>query len=121
MSIESTARRVAHERANRIERKRRARIAGKQPARSPKYLAWIRTFPCLLCRRLRGVEAAHSGPHGIGQKASDFSALPLCSDCHREGKFSYHNLGPKFFALHGLLRREELVMAYNLAYQEQGE
>src|ERR1039458_4050484 len=61
------------------------------PDRSPEYLAWIRTLGCVICSRLSGgvtvIEAAHTnvlGPRGVGQKASDFSAVPLCSGHHRE-------------------------------------
>jgi len=58
------------------------------------------------------VEAAHTnalGPMGIGQKTSDFSAIPLCSGHHRESLDSYHLLGEKKFPythgidLHGLV------------------
>ncbi len=119
MSEESKARRKTNEHAEKLARRKRSKASGRQPARDPKYLDWVRTLACLLCRTMCGVEAAHSGPHGIGQKASDFSALPLCGECHRTGKLSYHNLGPKFFALHGLLSRAELVMAYNMAYLEE--
>ena len=68
-----------------------------KPARSPKYLAWIRTLPCLVCGRAIGVEAAHTGPHGIGQKSADTSAIPLCVQHHRTGRDSYHRLGRRIF------------------------
>jgi hypothetical protein len=74
-----------------------------KPPRNPKYLAWIRTLPCVVCGSRRGIEAAHTGPHGMGQKAPDTSAIPLCSTHHRTGKDSYHRLGPRNFAeLHDL-------------------
>ena len=69
-----------------------------KPVRSPGYLEWIRTLPCSVCRRTRGVEAAHTGPHGLGQKSSDLSAIPLCARHHRTGDDSYHKLGPRKFA-----------------------
>jgi hypothetical protein len=68
-----------------------------KPVRSPQYLQWIRTLPCSVCRRTRGVEAAHTGPHGLGQKSSDLSAIPLCARHHRSGDDSYHKLGPRKF------------------------
>src|SRR5579862_6480900 len=68
-----------------------------KPARSPKYLAWIRTQPCLVCRSKRAVEASHTGPHGISQKSPDSSAVPLCARHHRTGNDSYHRLGPRKF------------------------
>ena len=86
------------------------------PDRSAEYLAWIRTLGCVVCSRVSGaatvVEAAHTnalGPRGIGQKTSDFSAIPLCSAHHRENLDSYHLLGEKKFShthgidLHGLV------------------
>jgi hypothetical protein len=71
--------------------------------RNPKYLEWIRTLPCLVCGARRGIEASHTGPHGLGQKSPDTSAIPLCTRHHRTGKDSYHKLGPRKFAeLHNL-------------------
>jgi hypothetical protein len=69
-----------------------------KPVRSPGYLEWIRTLPCSVCRRTRSIEAAHTGPHGLSQKSSDLSAIPLCARHHRSGEDSYHKLGPRKFA-----------------------
>jgi len=69
-----------------------------KPIRNPRYLQWIRSLPCVVCRTNRAVEAAHTGPHGLGQKSSDLSAIPLCGRHHRTGDDSYHNLGPRKFA-----------------------
>jgi len=69
-----------------------------KPVRSPAYLRWIRSLPCSVCRATRTVEAAHTGPHGLGQKSSDLSAIPLCARHHRCGDDSYHRLGPRRFA-----------------------
>ena len=69
-----------------------------KPVRNPEYLKWIRTLPCAVCRTRRGVEAAHTGLHGLGQKSSDLSAIPLCARHHRTGPDSYHKLGPRRFA-----------------------
>jgi hypothetical protein len=80
------------------------------PDRSPEYLAWIRTLGCVVCSRVGGgatvVEAAHTnvlGARGMGQKATDFSAIPLCSGHHRECPDSYHALGERgFLRKHGI-------------------
>jgi hypothetical protein len=69
-----------------------------KPVRNPSYLQWIRTLPCSVCRSTRQIEAAHTGPHGLGQKSSDLSAIPLCGRHHRTGDDSYHRLGPRRFA-----------------------
>ena len=74
-----------------------------KPVRYPAYLRWIRSLPCSVCRTTRTVEAAHTGPRGLGQKSSDLSAIPLCARHHRCGDDSYHRLGPRRFAeLHQL-------------------
>jgi hypothetical protein len=69
-----------------------------KPSRNRQYLAWIRTLPCIVCGSKRGIEASHTGPHGLGQKSSDYSAIPLCAKHHRTGDDSYHRLGPRRFA-----------------------
>ena len=69
-----------------------------KPTRDPRYLAWIRTLPCLVCGSMRGIEASHTGPHGLGQKSPDSSAIPLCAKHHRTGTDSYHRLGPRKFS-----------------------
>jgi len=69
-----------------------------EPVRNPGYLRWIRTLPCSVCGTRRAVEAAHTGPHGLSQKSSDLSAIPLCGRHHRTGDDSYHKLGPRKFA-----------------------
>jgi hypothetical protein len=69
-----------------------------KPARSAAYLAWIRTQPCVVCGRTRWIEAAHTGLRGLGQKSSDFSAIPLCEVHHRTGRDSYHRLGARRFS-----------------------
>jgi len=71
-----------------------------KPTRNLRYLAWIRTLPCLVRGRTRGVKAAHTGPHGVGQKPPDTSAVPLCARHHRTGRDSYHKLGPRAFERH---------------------
>jgi len=54
--------------------------------RDSKYLAHVRTLPCLGCGRTEQVQAAHVGGLAAGKgwsrKVSDFRALPLCLDCH---------------------------------------
>lgn len=62
------------------------------PERDLNYLNFIRSIGwCLACgrqcQRWSGrprAQAAHIGPHGTGQKASDYKAVPLCQECHAE-------------------------------------
>lgn len=67
-----------------------------KPIRDRKFLAFVRSLPCVVCGRQRGVEAAHTsaGERGMAQKVSDRLAIPLCVPHHRE----YHSLGEKAFA-----------------------
>ncbi len=86
--------------------------------RDAKYRNWIRkTFPCCACGSWEHVEAAHTGTDGgMGQRASDYSCIPLCASCHRTGPHAYHAIGKQAFAeLHGL-DYETLVKRLNRAY-----
>ena len=54
------------------------------PIRDESYKHWVRSWPCLICARRFGIEAAHTGPHGLGQKASDLQTVPLCRQHHED-------------------------------------
>ena len=70
-----------------------------KPLRDPNYLKFVRRLGyCFACGRTRGIEAAHTGPHGTGQKAGDDTAINLCHECHRTGPNALHKLGPVRFA-----------------------
>lgn len=49
-----------------------------KPARDAAYRRWIKSLPCLACGRNWNVD-----PCAISQKASDYTCIPLCRDCHR--------------------------------------
>ena len=79
------------------------RAARRGPPRNPRYRAWVRSKPCLVCGTHREVEACHTGPHGLSQKSSDFQCIPLCSHHHRTGNDALDRIGPKRFQeVHGL-------------------
>lgn len=43
---------------------------------------------------LRPLEAAHTGSDGgMSQKASDYTVIPLCTNCHTQAPDAYHRLG----------------------------
>ena len=84
-----------------------------KPERNPAYLRFIRTFPCVVCGGGCWIEAAHFGAHGMGQKASDLDALPLCWEHHRNSLVSYHELGPAKFTLANRLDIEDLIGFFN--------
>jgi hypothetical protein len=94
--------------------------------KNPDYLDWIRTLSCVVCSRVASghtvIEAAHTnalGPRGMSQKASDFSAIPLCSAHHRENPDSYHRLGEKDFQHAHHIHLNDLVAALNCIYARQ--
>ena len=64
------------------------RASRRRPRRGPsrdwKYRAWVRSLPCAACGATVDVQAAHTGDRGLGQKASDYSCVPLCRSCHAE-------------------------------------
>ena len=80
-----------------FEVQRRPIYRAESPVRDTKYLAFLRKLCCVVCGSYRMIEAAHFGARGMGQKASDLDALPLCLKCHRTGPRSYHTLGARRF------------------------
>lgn len=92
-----------------------------KPIRDAAYLRYIRSQPCVVCGSQRGVEAAHTGPRGLSQKACDRGTIPLCRAHHQVGKYSYHGLGPRAFAeLYGLAITA-LVSELNAGYDSRKE
>lgn len=107
-------------------RKRGLRFGGVK--QNPEYLAFIRTFPCILnglqeteSGRVHvcsgRIEAAHTGMRGRGQKAADETALPMCVRAHRTGKDSHH-AGSRVFWWRWGLDREKLVQKFNDRWEE---
>jgi hypothetical protein len=59
------------------------------PTRSRSYLRWVATLPCMSCGIQGYTQAAHPNyGRGLGQKASDLDAFPLC--CTRPGHMGCH-------------------------------
>lgn len=53
------------------------------PLRDRKFLAFVRTKPCMFCLRDNiPIEAHHQGRRGMSQKADDLRAVPACHACH---------------------------------------
>lgn len=63
------------------------------------------------------IEAAHTGPHGRGQKAADETALPMCVSAHQTGKYAHHRIGRKFWDS-WLLNQEILISKHNRLFEE---
>ena len=70
----------------------------KGPARDEDYKEWIRTLPCSACGVEGRPEAAHTGiDGGMSMKASDYTCVPLCADCHTQAPEAYHRIGKREF------------------------
>lgn len=71
---------------------------------NPAYLAWVSTLPCSITGD-GPVEVHHligHGVKGVGEKASDFLAMPLSPVLHRTGSKAIHVIGHKAWEeLHG--------------------
>lgn len=65
-----------------------------KPTKDAAYRQWVKRFPCVACGSCKLVDPCHTGPHGLGQKASDHLCLPMCRVCHE--KF---DADPQGFAL----------------------
>ena len=90
-----------------------------KPVREKEYLKWLRRQRCENCGEGTKVEAAHTGNRGagMGMKADDRDAIPLCEGCHRTNQDSYHAIGNEkaWERMHGLVLvviRERLRTAY---------
>jgi hypothetical protein len=70
----------------------------KGPVRDEEYKNWVRGLACCACGVEGRSEAAHTGiDAGMSMKASDYSCVPLCADCHRRAAGAYHRIGKRAF------------------------
>jgi len=88
--------------------------SGRKPVRSESYRRFVKTYPCLVCQRRWGVEACHTGPHGLRQKSSDLSCIPLCREHHRTGNAALDKIGRVRFEMRWNLCISEVIE--NLQY-----
>ena len=94
------------------------RVERRGPPRDSRYRAWIRTLPCATCGSAWQIEAAHTGSDGgTSQKASDYSCVPLCKDCHTAGRTAYHRIGKQEFERKYGIDFRALVRALNIAWK----
>jgi hypothetical protein len=91
---------------------------GQKPIQDEAYARYIRKLFCLACGATWGIEAAHTGAHGLGQKSCGRSRIPLCRKCHRTGNESLHALGPVAFAERFQLDIPANVARLNQFYDE---
>jgi len=73
---------------------------------SEEYKEFIRDHPCINCGRLAQChhEAFNNG--GMGTKCSDSQSLPLCFECHIEGR---HRHGYSWYEQHGIDPKLEII------------
>ena len=63
-----------------LQFKRLRSFAATKPVRSPKFLAYVRTLPCVFCD---GAAEPHHIFGSFGSlKTSDIFTVPLCRKCH---------------------------------------
>ena len=90
----------------------------KGPPRDAAYLAWIREMPCIACGVEGRSEAAHTGTDGgMSQKASDYSCVPLCANCHTQAPGAYHRAGKGAFERRCGLSLAGIVAQLNREWQ----
>jgi hypothetical protein len=103
-----------------LQRQRR-KPTRKGPPRDQPYLAWIREMACISCGIEGRSEAAHTGTDGgMGQKASDYSCIPLCAGCHTRRADSYHRIagGRRGFERRYRVNLVHLVARLNAEWRE---
>jgi len=92
---------------------KRASTLSRKPARNHRYRSWIRSLPCAACGA-QPSEAAHTGNDGgMSMKSSDYSCVPLCSNCHTQAPNAYHRIGREAFEAAHDLNFKELVKRLN--------
>jgi len=85
---------------------------GTKPTRDADYTRFIKRLPCVACLRTWWIDPAHTGPHGIGQKSSDLSCIPLCRRCHDQ-----FDADPRGFAARHRLDIPALIQKFNQFYE----
>jgi len=91
----------------------------KGPARDEEYKGWVRTLACCACGVEGRSEAAHTGTDGgMSMKASDYSCVPLCADCHTQAPYAYHRVGKRAFEQSRDLSFEILVAHLQREWRE---
>jgi hypothetical protein len=88
------------------------------------FMSWIKSQQCAVCEKLRlinfgSIYAHHAGAHGLSQKSSDRTCIPLCWRHHDRGSSqSIHTLGKRFWVVYGL-DRAALIAELNRRYDEE--
>lgn len=83
----------------------------QKPVRDPDYRRFVKALPSAVSGRY-GCDPAHTGAHGIGQKSSDLSCIPLTRVEHRE-----YDANPIAFCEKHGLNLPKLIARLNRAYE----
>lgn len=83
----------------------------EKPVRDSDYRRFIKRLPCVACLKSWGIDPAHTGPHGIGQKACDLKCIPLCRRCH-----DAFDAAPRDFAIAHQLDVPALIAQFKQFY-----
>ena len=89
------------------------RYQPSKPVRDPDYRRWVKSLPCAACGRSWGIDPAHTGPHGMSQKSSDLTCIPLCRRDHNA-----FDAAPQDFASEHGIDIPALIQRLNRAYSE---
>jgi hypothetical protein len=91
-------------------------VKPEKPVRDPAYRRWIKRFACVACGSTKLVDPCHTGPHGLNQKSSDLSCIPLCRKCHDQ-----FDADPKGFARLHCLKIPALIQRFNRLWKQRLE
>jgi hypothetical protein len=109
------AREIAREIWGREPQRAPRRRQRRGPARNYRYRGWIRSLPSAVSGEA-GCDACHTGRfHGMGQKASDYTCIPLTREEHLE----YHARGRQEFEARHDLDIQVLVRRLNRCWANQ--
>lgn len=81
--------------------------AEKRPGMSPSHIALIKTLPCAVCGKYAPSDPHHlkagvQNERGIGRRATDRWAVPLCRPCHDSVESVGSKREPAWFAARGI-------------------
>lgn len=85
----------------------------EKPVRDEAYKRFIRSFPCIACGTWYRIDPCHTGPHALGNKASDHSCIPLCRKDH-----DAFDSDPYGFAERHALNIPQIVAMFNRFWEE---
>jgi hypothetical protein len=85
----------------------------EKPVRDAEYRRFIKRLPCVACLKTWNVDPAHTGPHGMAQKSSDLTCIPLCRKCH-----DAFDADPRGFAEQQKLDVPALIARLNRFYSQ---